>query len=206
MLALIALNQGAPLDGGADMPPAGGGMQKFIVELLSRTAILSAYPLARLAIPDLDLAGWRRFARLALDGRRGAFAGILVARRAARGHVCGLVCFRREPDLIFGQILQARNLIAADILDVQGIFIALINRLGALAQDNGCASLHLMIPEGDGLVSQLPGITAGLERRSVMHHWNDVTIATNLTDSARHRFGGDKAAAVRHNIVQFCQR
>ena len=77
-------------------------MPKFVVEPLSRTHMLNVYPLVHLAVPTLDMCAWRRFVRLALDGRRGSRAGILVAKRAARRHICGLVCYRRETDLILG--------------------------------------------------------------------------------------------------------
>jgi hypothetical protein len=154
-------------------------MQRFIVEALSRTAILNAYPLVHLAVPTLDLPAWRRFTRLALDRRRGTLAGILVARRTARRHICGLVCYRREPDMIFGQVLQARNLIAIDILDTQSIVLALISSLRSLANANGCSSVHLMMPDTEFAALLLPNLIAGLDRRFVFNRWVDVTFSTN---------------------------
>ena len=154
-------------------------MQKFVVEALSRTAILNAYPLVHLAVPTLDLPAWLRFARLALDRRRGTLAGILVARRTARRHICGLVCYRREPDMIFGQVLQARNLIAIDILDTQSIVLALISSLRSLANANGCSSVHLMMPDTEFAALLLPNLIARLDRRFVFNRWVDVTFSTN---------------------------
>jgi hypothetical protein len=154
-------------------------MQKIIVEALSRAAILNAYPLVRLAVPTLDLPAWRRFARLALDRRRGTLAGILVAKRPARRHICGLVCYRREPDLILGQVMQARNLIAIDILDTRSIVLALVSGLRALARANGCSSVHLMMPDTEFAASLLPDLIARLDRRSALDRWVDVTFSSN---------------------------
>jgi len=160
-------------------------MQKFFVEALSRSAILNVYPLVHLAVPTLDLPAWRRFARLALDRRRGTLAGILVARRVARRHICGLVCYRREPDLILGQVMRARNLIAVDILDTQSIVLALVSSLRSLAWANGCSSVHLMMPDAEFAGSQLPDLIARLDRRSAFNRWIDVTFSANELLSRR---------------------
>jgi len=154
-------------------------MQKIFVETLSRSAILNAYPLVRLAVPTLDLAAWRRFARLALDGRRGARTGILVAKRLSRRHICGLICYRREPDLILGQVIQACNLIAIDLFDPQSIVLALVSSLRSLARANGCSSVHLMMPDTEFAASALRDLIAGLDRRSAVNHWVDVTFSAN---------------------------
>lgn len=154
-------------------------MQKIFVEALSRTAVLNAYPLVHLAVPTLDLPAWRRFARLALDRRRGTLAGILVARRAARRHICGLVCYRGEPDMVLGQVMMARDLIAIDILDTHSIVYALISSLRSLARANGCSSVHLMMPDTEFATSLLPDLIAHFDRRSVYNRWIDVTFAAN---------------------------
>jgi hypothetical protein len=154
-------------------------MKRIIVEALSRTAVLNAYPLVRLAVPTLDVQAWRRFARLALDRRRGTLAGILVAKRVTRRHICGLVCYRREPDLIFGQVMQARNLIAIDILDTRSIVLALISGLRSLARANGCSSVHLMMPDTEFVTSLLPDLIAHMDRRSAFNSWVDVTFSSN---------------------------
>jgi hypothetical protein len=160
-------------------------MQKFVIEALSRTAILNAYPLVHLAVPTLDLPAWRRFVRLALDARRGKRAGILVARRAARRHICGLVCYRREPDLILGQVMQARNLIAIDILDTQSILLALVSSLKSLARANGCSSVHLMMPDAEFAASPLPDLIARQDDHSTFNRWVDVIFSANESPSKR---------------------
>lgn len=154
-------------------------MPKIVVEPLSKMAILNAYPLVHLAIPTLDLTAWRRFVRLALDGRRDSRAGILVAKRAARRHICGLVCYRREPDLILGQVMQARDLITIDILDTQSIVLALISSLRSMARANSCSSVHLMMPDTEFFASGLPDMIASLDRRSAFNRWVDITFSAN---------------------------
>ncbi len=154
-------------------------MQRFFVEALSRSTLLNAYPLVHLAVPTLDLAAWRRFARLVLDGRRGAHTGILVAKRLSRRHICGLVCYRREPDLILGQVIQARNLIAIDLLDTQSIVLALVSSLRSLARANSCSSVHLMMPDTEFATSALRDTVARQDRRSAVNHWVDVTFSAN---------------------------
>lgn len=154
-------------------------MQKFVVEALSRSTILNAFPLVHLAVPNLDLAAWRRFARLALECRRDARTGILVAKRSARRHICGLVCYRSEPDLILGQVMQARNFIAIDILDTQSIVLALVSSLRSTARANGCSAIHLMMPDAEFASSALHDMTVHIDRRSTVNQWIDVTFSAN---------------------------
>jgi hypothetical protein len=144
-------------------------MADYIVEALTRNAISDAFPLVHVVMPKLDLQAWQRFARFALDARRGRQAGILIARRIVRRHICGLVCYRLDTDLGFGRIVQARNLIGIDILDPRPIILALIGQLGRLAQANGCASVHVGIPESEFAASLLPGLVARHEMQRRVH-------------------------------------
>jgi hypothetical protein len=154
----------------------GGGMQNIIVEALSRAAILNAYPLVHLAFPALDLPAWRRFARLALGHRRGKMGGILVARRAGRRHISGLICYRREPDLVLGQVLRARDLIAIDIVDTGSIVLALISGLRSHARACGCSSVHLMMPDMGFSATLLPGLISHLGGCAAFNRWVDVSV------------------------------
>ena len=81
--------------------------------------------------------------------------------------------------MIFGQVLQARNLIAIDILDTQSIVLALISSLRSLANANGCSSVHLMMPDTEFAALLLPNLIARLDRRFVFNRWVDVTFSTN---------------------------
>lgn len=133
-------------------------MEDYIVEVLARNAIGDAFPMLHLVMPKLDLQAWQHFARFALDARRGRLAGILVARRMARRHICGLVCYRIEADFSTGRILQARNLIGVDMLDTRPIISALLGKLGRVAQASGCAAVHVSIPEGEFAASALASL------------------------------------------------
>jgi hypothetical protein len=133
-------------------------MGDYIVETLSGNSIGEAFPLMHLVMPKLDLQAWQHFARFALDSRRGRLAGILIARRTARRHICGLVCYRLEADFSSGRFIQARNLIGIDILDPRPIISVLISKLARVAQANGCTAVHVSIPEGEVAASHLPDL------------------------------------------------
>jgi hypothetical protein len=169
-------------------------METLIVEPLSRTAISTAFPLVHLVMPRLDLQAWRRFAHSALDGRRGEMAGILTAKWITRQHLSGMVCYRREPDLLQGQIMQIRNLIAIDILETQPIILALMRFLGSLARAGGCSKLNILVPEDDFSLLMLPGLITSLYHPATINHCLDIHFsAENLAlmeDSITH--SGDR--------------
>lgn len=153
-------------------------METLIVEPLSRTAISTAFPLVHLVMPRLDLQSWRRFAHSELDGRRGALAGILTAKWITRQHLSGMVCYRREPDLLQGQIMQIRNLIAIDILETQPIILALMRFLGSLARAGGCSKLHILVPEDDFSLLMLPGLITSLHQSATITRCLDIHLST----------------------------
>ena len=142
-------------------------MPVYDVEALSRTAISDAFPIVHLVMPKLDLQAWQRFAQSSLHTSRDRPAGILIARRRARRHISGLVCYRLEADLTCGRIIQAGNLIGIDILDPRPIILLLIRHLGRLAQLNGCTAVHIRIPDGDSAATFLLGLLdeEGVHRR-----------------------------------------
>lgn len=152
-------------------------METVIVEHLSRTAISTAFPLVHLVSPKLDLQAWRRFAYSALDRRRGTLAGILTAKRIRRQHLCGMVCYRREPDLLQGQIMQVRNLIGIDILDAQPIILALIRFLGSLARTGGCSKLNILIPESEFSTSVIPALISSLRQPTTTNRYLNIQIS-----------------------------
>ena len=136
-------------------------MPDYVVEALSRIAISDAFPIMHLVMPKLDLQAWRRFARFTLQTSRDRPAGILIVRRSTRHHICGLVCYRLEADLMHGRIIQARSLIGIDILDPRPIILLLIQHMGRLAQSNGCTAVHIRIPDGESAATLVPGFLDG---------------------------------------------
>jgi hypothetical protein len=153
-------------------------METLIVESLSRSAIPTAFPLVHLVTPELDLQAWRRFAISALDRRRGTLAGILVAKHDTHRHLSGLVCYRRELDLVQGRVMQARNLIGIDILDPKPIISALINGVAALARSGDCSKVRILVPDNKIYQSMLPDFMPLSRRHSTMTHCLDILLST----------------------------
>jgi hypothetical protein len=149
-------------------------MSDYVVEALSRSAISAAFPIMHMVMPALNLQAWQRFARFALGTSQARPAGILVARRRLRRHICGVVSFRLEVDLAFGRIIRARNLVGIDILDASAVILALIEHLGILAQANGCTSVHISVSDGQSAAFLLPGQLARNGLRRQVHSALDV--------------------------------
>jgi hypothetical protein len=136
-------------------------MPDYIVEALSRMAISDAFPMMHLVMPKLDLQSWQRFARFTLHTSRNRPAGILIVRRSARRHICGLVCYRLAVDPTYGRIIQACHLTGIDILNPRPIVLLLLQHLGVLARSNGCTTVHIRIPNGASAASLRSGILGG---------------------------------------------
>lgn len=124
-------------------------MPDYVIGALLRTAISDAFPIMHLVMPGLDLQAWQRFARASLHTSRDRPAGILIARRSIRRHVCGLVCYRMETDLAYGRIIAARHLIAADILNNHTIMLLLVRHLARMARASFCTGVHIRVPHGE---------------------------------------------------------
>ncbi len=145
----------------------------FICENLNLNQADAAFPLVREAVPGLTLKAWRAFARHQASPRRAANAGIMVIRRRARPHPCGLFVYRREQDLSHGPILVAEHVVAVDVLDARPAMQALLHEMEDLARRLGCTAIRTVLlgsevlaadrmaeaghaPEGETLWKQLP--------------------------------------------------
>jgi hypothetical protein len=101
----------------------------------------------------------------------GKKSGILIIRRLARPHICGLVSYHCEMDLQSGNVLQARHLAAIDMLDPNPILLALLDHLTRIARRLHCKVIHIILPDTerdrtslyDALLQLRPRLT--LERR-----------------------------------------
>lgn len=121
-------------------------MPDFVVEGLTDDRIALAFPLIRHVAPHLDLRRWTSFARRVVRARSDPPRnGILVVRREARPHPCGLVCFRREDDLTLGSVLTAEYYVAMDLLDPAGAVEALVAELEATARRMGCGAIRSLL-------------------------------------------------------------
>jgi hypothetical protein len=145
----------------------------FVCENLNLTQAGAVFPLVREAVPGLTLKAWNSFARLQANPRRAGVAGIMVIRRRARAHPCGLFVYHREHDLSHGPILLAEHVVAVDVLDSRPVMQALLHEMEALAERLGCTAIRTVLlgsellvadrlaeaghaPEGETLWKQLP--------------------------------------------------
>ena len=87
-----------------------------LVEPMTRGDIRPLFPLMRAVEPDLKLSVWLSYGRRMTLTRRGARAGIMVARRHGHSLPCGAVHYRLDRNLRYGQLLTAEHFIAIDLL------------------------------------------------------------------------------------------
>ncbi|HUZ65368.1 MAG TPA: hypothetical protein VMU82_16815 [Acetobacteraceae bacterium] len=138
-------------------------MSIFLVENLTRNQIPLAYPLVREVLPALEPRQWTRLARRLTDPHRASQAGILVVRRRAQPFPCGLVCYRREHDLIHHAMLTAEYFIALDVLDPLPALSALVVELEGIANRLGCRAIRCIL-QGSALDLAPPLLAAGHQR------------------------------------------
>ena len=131
-------------------------MPDFVVEELTADNIALAYPLIRQVAPALDLRHWTRFARQTAEAKRPRASGILVVRRPPRPFPCGMVCYRRDRDPAYHDVLTAEYFVAMDLLDSAGALEALVAELDKAARRLGCGAIRSLLQGAD------PGVTAGL--------------------------------------------
>jgi hypothetical protein len=123
-----------------------------IVEPVDRANLRVAFPIVREAEPAADLAGWLDYARRFTKGRRGP-SGILAARHTGRAYPCGLVCYRREPDLVLGHVLRSEHIIAIDVRDPNAVLAAMLAELERLAKALDCAAIRSAIRGGRSTIA-----------------------------------------------------
>jgi hypothetical protein len=153
-------------------------MEEYVIEPLARSAILNAYPLIQLTDPHMSLRAWKTRA-LAAIGRRGSGEhGILVAKRRARQHICGMVSFQTERDFAQGRVLVASHLIAVDILNARAIMLDLVKALAVQARKQNCKLVRLVVADGAAMADMLPGAVLEAEPRSRMDRFTNLSFAT----------------------------
>lgn len=159
-------------------------MSGFICHALQSEQAATVFPLVREALPGLDLKTWLRFARRLLSQQRNGQGGIIVAHRRPRQHPCGVFTWRREHDLIHGDILVAEHLVAVDVLDPTPVMAVLVAELDLLANRLGCAAIRTVVP-GEGAL-------AGTRLRAAGHRaqgetlWKTVSTRFNVPPGSQH--------------------
>jgi hypothetical protein len=118
------------------------------VTALDPGRIDQAYPLARLAVHDLTLDGWRRFAAGATIAAPANVPrlGILAATNN-RGYIQGLAIYRVEPDLRYGASLTIEHFVALDLIDSGVVANQLVEALESEARRQGCQIIQTHLPQ-----------------------------------------------------------
>lgn len=108
-----------------------------------------AYPLIRAAVPDVDLAAWRGFARGIVDLPPPGPAGGVCLRSEA-GYLCGVLTYRIDRDLRHGTALTIDVFAALDVTGEEAAFRALLQTAEEKAHELRCAAvrIHLERPAG----------------------------------------------------------
>jgi hypothetical protein len=107
---------------------------------LESSQLGQVFPLAREVLPDLDLAGWRRYASALIAKDDDAQRGILAVRNNA-GYFCGLAIYHLVPANA-GALLVADHFVVFDLLGRTEVSDVLLTGLDALARHLGCAAVE----------------------------------------------------------------
>lgn len=131
-------------------------MQSLTIQPLSLSQSRAAYPLIREVVPTLDFKAWSRFVRRTANPRVANRSGIMVALIDSRPYPLGLVAYKKDEDLRYGQVLTAEHFVAFDLLDRQPIASALITAMEEMGRQLGCDTIRWNLDhEAAGVVPTL---------------------------------------------------
>lgn len=118
------------------------------VRSLDKQEIDQAFALARLAVPDLDQAAWREFARDMLSGQGAEQGGILVMEQGGSA-LTGLLVYRLRSDLRRGRLMIVDALVpvAFSRRRADEVTRALLDAAESTARRLGCAALRVTLEE-----------------------------------------------------------
>jgi hypothetical protein len=124
-------------------------VRSFAAAPLTAQDIGLAYPLICAALPDIDLAAWRSFARGIADLPSPFPAGGVCLRNEA-GYLCGVLTYRIDRDLRHGTALTIDVFAALDVTGEEAAFHALLHAAEEKAHELRCAAvrIHLEKPAG----------------------------------------------------------
>ncbi len=148
--------------------------QRYVVKPLGEGQVLQAYPLVQTAVPHLTLDQWLDYAKVVCETARSTSPGTgVMSAQNGEGYIYGIYCHEVSTDIQHGRILKVSNLIAANLYDAAGIMDRMIDSMLKMARDQGCAAVHVDLPEAprkgpqpvEGLAGMLKG--AGYQFESV---------------------------------------
>lgn len=126
--------------------------RSFIASPLTAEDIGVAFPLVHAAMPEIDLAAWRSFARGVVDQPSPYPVGAIALRNEA-GYLCGVLTYRIDRDLRYGTALNVDLFAALDVTGEEAAARALLHAADAKARELCCAAVRVCI---DGLAEPLP--------------------------------------------------
>ena len=121
----------------------------YTANRLPAAQIEQAFPLLRLAAPEVSLAQWHHYALAILAGQQPATSGI-IAVRGPQDYISGLFAYQVEQNLQCGSTLQARDVVAAGI-GWRGLMAAMVAAMADVASQHRCDAIH----------AELLGVAAG---------------------------------------------
>ena len=139
-------------------------MLRCSVSELDESASVAAWPLVRLAHPELDAESWRQSAR-ALQLRGGGVLGLEVENSG----VMGIATFEAVDEPRFGRILQVSTIVTAELSRKAPFRRLLMRRLKEVAAALHCSDVLVTVskrppPKRSGK-QPLSGTAAGSRRR-----------------------------------------
>lgn len=126
--------------------------RSFTASPLTAEDIGVAFPLVHAAVPEIDLAAWRSFARGVVDQPSPYPAGAIALRNEA-GYLCGVLTYSIDRDLRYGTALGVDLFAALDVTGEEAAARALLHAAEEKARELHCAAVRVCI---DGFAEPLP--------------------------------------------------
>jgi hypothetical protein len=125
----------------------GAMIRSFTAAPLTAADIAVAFPLVHAALPGIDLAMWRRFARGIVDLPSPYPAGGACLRNEG-GYICGVLTYHIEGDLRHGTALTVDLFAALDVTGEEAATHALLQVAEEKARDLHCTGIRVTIARG----------------------------------------------------------
>lgn len=111
---------------------------------LTPERIAQAYPVIRMAMPNLSFEAWCRFAEEQIaddEPPRG-----IVTVESEQDYIVGLGAYRLERDLQDDRVLIANHFVAVDLIRREAVAETLAQELESVAKQHRCNALHTCLP------------------------------------------------------------
>jgi len=112
---------------------------------LTPERIAQAYPVIRIALPDLSFDAWCRFAQEQIAGDDEPPRGIVTVD-SEQDYIVGLGAYRLERDLQDDRVLIANHFVAVDLIRREVVAETLARELESVAKQHRCSALHTHLP------------------------------------------------------------